>query len=125
MYIDSAASNAAGELQKWGGARLIVATAPDSKSMSDLVAGLAPNGKLLVVGAPSEPLSVNGLALLSNRQTVQGWASGTGKDSEDTLEFSAYTGVRPMIETFPLTKVAEAYDRMMTGKVRFRAVLTM
>jgi D-arabinose 1-dehydrogenase-like Zn-dependent alcohol dehydrogenase len=124
-YIDSGASNAAEELQKRGGARLILATAPNAKSMSELVGGLAPNGKLMIVGAPNDPLSINAIALLAAKQTVQGWASGTGKDSEDTLEFSAYTGVRPMIEKFPLEKVAEGYERMITGKARFRVVLTM
>jgi D-arabinose 1-dehydrogenase-like Zn-dependent alcohol dehydrogenase len=124
-YIDSGASNAVDELQKRGGARLIVATAPDAKSMSELIGGLAPNGKLMIVGAPHEPLSINAGAMIGGKQTIQGWASGTAKDSEDTLDFSAYTGVRPMIEKFPLLKAADAYERMVTGKARFRVVLTM
>jgi D-arabinose 1-dehydrogenase-like Zn-dependent alcohol dehydrogenase len=124
-YIDTAASDPAKELQALGGARLILATAPDAKSMEALVGGLGPNGKMLLVGAPAEPMSVNVLVLLSGRKCLQGWASGTAKDSEDTLNFSALTGVRPMIEKYPLEKVAEAYDRMIQGRARFRVVLTM
>jgi D-arabinose 1-dehydrogenase-like Zn-dependent alcohol dehydrogenase len=93
--------------------------------MSALVGGLAPDGKLLIVGAAMEPLSISALDLIGARRSVQGWPSGTAIDSEDTLRFSSLSGVRPMIETFPLAKAAEAFDRMMTGKVRFRAVLTM
>lgn len=124
-YIDSAASDPAQELQALGGARLILATAPDAKSMEALLGGLGPNGKLLVVGASADPMAVNGLALISGRKSIQGWASGTAKDSEDTLNFSALTGVRPMIEKYPLEKAAEAYDRMIQGHARFRVVLTM
>ncbi|HWH68606.1 MAG TPA: alcohol dehydrogenase [Candidatus Sulfotelmatobacter sp.] len=124
-YIDSAAGNPAEALQKLGGARVILATAPSAKSISALVGGLAPNGKLLVVAAAMEPLTISALDLIGGRRSVQGWPSGTAKDSEDTLQFSALSGVRPMIETYPLAKVAEAYDRMITGKARFRAVLTM
>ena len=124
-YIDSGAGTPAEALQKLGGARVALATAPDAKSMSELVGGLAPNGKLLVIGAAAEPLAINALFLISGRRSIQGWPSGTAMDSEDTLKFSALTGVRPMIEKFPLVKVAEAYDRMASGKVRFRAVLTM
>ena len=124
-YIDTAASDPAKELQALGGARLILATAPDAKSMEALIGGLGPNGKLLIVGADADPMSVNGLLLLSGRKSIQGWASGTAKDSEDTLNFSALTGVRPMIEKYPLEKAAEAYDRMIQGHARFRVVLTM
>ncbi len=124
-YIDSASGNPADELQKLGGARVILATAPDAKSISAMTPGLAPNGKLLIVGAALEPLTISALDLISARRSIQGWPSGTAMDSEDTLRFSAMAEVRPMIETFPLEKVAEAYDRMINGKVRFRAVLTM
>ncbi|HEX2973281.1 MAG TPA: alcohol dehydrogenase [Tepidisphaeraceae bacterium] len=125
QYIDSAAGNPAEALQKLGGARVILATAPDAKSISALVGGLGPNGKLLVIAAAMEPLSISALDLIGARRSVQGWPSGTAMDSEDTLRFSALSGVRPMIERFPLAKVAEAYDRMLSGKARFRAVLTM
>jgi D-arabinose 1-dehydrogenase-like Zn-dependent alcohol dehydrogenase len=123
-YLDSS-SNAAAELQKRGGANLILATAPDSKSMSALMDGVAPNGKLLVVGAGPEPLTISPLQLISGRRDVHGWASGTGKDSEDTMQFSALSGVRPMIEKYPLEQAADAYEQMITGKARFRVVLTM
>lgn len=103
---------------------MILATAPDAKSMSAVVEGLGVDGKLLVVGASTEPLTVTPLQLIHNRRTIQGWPSGTAKDSEDTMRFSALTGVRPMIERFPLEKAAEAYERMITGKARFRVVLT-
>ncbi len=123
-YVDSAATNAAQELKKLGGAALILATAPDSKSISSIAEGLAPNGKLLIVAAPAEPITINPLTLIGGRRSVQGWPSGTASDSEDTMRFSAQTGVRPMIERYPLVKAAEAYERMMSGKARFRVVLT-
>lgn len=124
-YIDSGAADAPKELAKLGGARVVLGTAPDAKGMSALIAGLAPGGKLLVLGAPSEPLSVSSLALIQSRTSVSGWYSGTARDSQDTLEFSVLSGVRPMIETYPFEKVAEGYDQMITGKARFRVVLTM
>ncbi len=124
-YIDSTAENSAESLKKRGGARLILATAPEAKSISALVGGLAPDGKLLIVGAALEPISVNVLDLIAGRRSIQGWPSGTAMDSEDTLRFSALTGVRPMIEKYPLARVGEAYERMINGKARFRAVLTM
>ena len=124
-YIDSAAGSPAEALQKLGGARVILATAPDAKSISSLVGGLAPDGKLVIVAAAMEPLTISALDLIGGRRSVQGWPSGTAKDSEDTLQFSAQSGVRPMIETFPLEKAAEAYAHMVSGKVRFRAVLLM
>lgn len=124
-YIDTSAGDPAQSLQKMGGANVIVATAPDSKSMSALVGGLAPSGTLLVVGAGSEPLAVTPIQFISGRISLQGWASGTGKDSEDTLRFSSLTGVRPMIERYPLEKAADAYQQMISGKARFRVVLTM
>jgi D-arabinose 1-dehydrogenase-like Zn-dependent alcohol dehydrogenase len=125
VYIDSAAANAAETLQKLGGAQVILATAPSSKAMSELFDGLGPNGKLMVVGAAPEPIEVTPVQLINGSRSLLGWASGTPADIEDTLRFSELTGVRPMIETFPLEKAAEAYERMISGKAQFRAVLTM
>jgi D-arabinose 1-dehydrogenase-like Zn-dependent alcohol dehydrogenase len=124
-YLDTGSGAPAEALQKLGGARVILATAPDSKSMSALVDGLAGNGKLVIVGAGSESLTVTPLQLIGGRKSILGWASGTGKDSEDTLRFSALSGVRPLIERYPLAKAAEAYDQMISGRARFRVVLTM
>jgi len=124
-YVDTEAGAPAEALQKLGGANVILATAPDSKSISALVDGLASSGKLLVIGASQESLTVTPLQLIGQRRSVTGWPSGTAKDSEDTMQFSATTGIRPMIETFPLAKAAEAYERMISGKARFRVVLTM
>jgi D-arabinose 1-dehydrogenase-like Zn-dependent alcohol dehydrogenase len=123
-YIDSDAGDAVAELQKLGGARVILATAPNAQAISALVDGLSVNGKLVVPAAPNEPLTVSAASLLMGRRSVAGWYSGTAKDSQDTLEFSALTGVHPMIEKYPLSRVAEAYEHMMSGKARFRAVLT-
>jgi D-arabinose 1-dehydrogenase-like Zn-dependent alcohol dehydrogenase len=125
VYIDSGATNAAEALQKMGGAQVIVATAPSSKAMSELINGLGPNGKLMVIGATFEPIEVAPVQLITGSRTIQGWAAGTAADSEDTLRFAELSGVRPMIETYPLEKAAEAYDRMMSGKAQFRVVLTM
>jgi len=125
VYIDSAATNAAGELQKLGGAQVILATAPSSKAMSALIDGLGPNGKLMVVGAAPEPIEVTPAQLIFGVHSIQGWAAGTPADSEDTLRFAELSGVRPMIETYPLEKAAEGYARMMSGKAQFRVVLTM
>jgi D-arabinose 1-dehydrogenase-like Zn-dependent alcohol dehydrogenase len=125
VYIDSKATNAAQELQKLGGAQVIVATAPNSKAMSELVDGLAPNGKLMVLGATFDPIEVTPVQLFLLSRTIQGWNTGTPADSEDTLRFAELTGVRPMIETYPLEKAAEAYARMMSGNAQFRVVLTM
>jgi D-arabinose 1-dehydrogenase-like Zn-dependent alcohol dehydrogenase len=125
LYIDSRATNAAEELQKLGGAQVILATAPNAKAMSELIDGLGPNGKLMVIGADFAPIEVTPLQLISGSRMIQGWASGTPVDSEDTLRFAELTGVRPMIETYPLEKAAEAYARMMSGDAQFRVVLTM
>ena len=125
VYIDSKSTNAAEELQKLGGAKVILATAPNSKAMSELIDGLGPNGKLMVIGATFDPIEVSPLQLISGSRTIQGWASGVPTDSEDTLRFAELTGVRPMIETYPLDKAAEAYARMMSGNAQFRVVLTM
>ena len=124
-YLDTNSGPPAEALQKLGGANVILATAPDSKSISALVDGLGPSGKLLVIGASQDSLTVTPLQLIGPRRSILGWPSGTAKDSEDTLQFSALTGVRPMIETFPLAKTAEGYERMMSGKARFRVVITM
>jgi D-arabinose 1-dehydrogenase-like Zn-dependent alcohol dehydrogenase len=124
-YIDSKATNAAQELQKLGGAKVILATAPNAKAMADLIPGLGINGKLLVVGAPFEPMEVSVVQLLMARRGIQGWPSGSAMDSQDTLRFSANTGVRPMIEKFHLRDVKKAYDRMTSGDAQFRVVLTM
>ena len=124
-YIDSQATNAAAELQKLGGAKVILATAPSSKAMSSLVDGLGTNGKMMVVGATMEPIEVSPIQLIGARKSIQGWPSGIPTDTEDTLRFAELTGVRPMIEKFPLAKVNEAYARMISGKAEFRVVLTM
>jgi D-arabinose 1-dehydrogenase-like Zn-dependent alcohol dehydrogenase len=125
VYIDSSTTNAAAELQKLGGARVILATAPSAKAMSSLVEGLGVNGKLLVVGVSSEPIEASAVTLILGRRSMQGWPSGIPTDSEDTLNFAEMTGVRPMIEKYPLEKAAEAYARMLSGKAQFRVVLTM
>ncbi len=124
-YIDSGAGDAAAELQKLGGARVILATAPNAKAISALVDGLPVNGKLLVPAAPNDPLTVSVMSLIMGRRSVAGWYSGTASDSQDTLEFSAMSGVHPMIEKYPLSSVAEAYEQMHSGKARFRVVLTL
>jgi D-arabinose 1-dehydrogenase-like Zn-dependent alcohol dehydrogenase len=125
VYIDSKSTNAAETLQKLGGAQVILATAPSSKAMSDIFDGLGPNGKLMVIGAAFDPIDVTPVQLVSGSRTIQGWASGTSADEEDTLRFAELTGVRPMIETYPLEKAAEGYARMISGKAQFRVVLAM
>src|ERR1019366_1700365 len=125
VYIDSKSTNAAEALQKLGGARVILATAPSSKAMSELIDGLGPNGKLMVIGATFDPIEVPPVHLMGGRRPIQGGRRETPADSEDTLRFAELTGVRPMIETYPLEKAAEAYARMMSGKAEFRVVLTM
>ncbi len=125
MYIDSKSTNAAEALQKSGGAQVILATAPSSKAMSELFDGLGPNGRLVVIGAAFDPIEGTPVQFISGSRTIQGWAAGTPADSEDTLNFAELTGVRPMIETYPLDKAGEAYARMMSGKAEFRVVLTM
>jgi D-arabinose 1-dehydrogenase-like Zn-dependent alcohol dehydrogenase len=125
VYIDSAATDAAAELQKLGGAQVILATAPSGKAMSALIGGLAVNGTLVVIGASPDPIEVSPLALISGKRGIKGWSAGTPADSEDTLRFAELTGVRPMIEKYPLEKAAEAYARMMSGHAQYRVVLTM
>jgi propanol-preferring alcohol dehydrogenase len=124
-YIDATATDVVAELQKLGGARVILATAPSAAAISPLVDGLSPSGLLLVPAAPADPLSINVFSLILRRSSVAGWYSGTARDSQDTLEFSALTDVHPMIEKYPLERVAEAYEQMHSGKVRFRVVLTI
>jgi len=125
LYIDSQSTNPVEALQQLGGAEVIVATAPNSKAMSALVDGLGPNGRLMVIGATFDPIEVTPAQLINGSRAIQGWASGTPADSEDTLRFAELSGVRPMIETFPLEKAGEAFARMMSGKAQFRVVLTM
>lgn len=124
-YVDTNSGKPAESLQKLGGAAVILATAPDSNSMSALFDGLAPNGKLMIVGASMDPLAISPMQTIGGRRSVQGWASGTAKDSEDTMQFSSLSGVRPMIEKYSLVKAADAYEQMITGRARFRVVLTM
>ena len=123
-YIDSQAQDPAAELQKMGGAKIILATVTNGEAMSAVQGGLGLNSTLLVLGA-AQSLQVSPLMLISGQRSVKGWYSGTAKDSQDTLAFSVLTGVRSMNEMYPLDKVNEAYDRMMSGKARFRVVLTM
>ncbi len=122
-YLDSEAQDVAAELVRLGGARLILSTVTSGKAMSAALGGLGVDGKLVVLGA-AEPFEVSPLLLISGRRSILGWPSGTAVDSEDTLSFSALTGVRAMTETYPLERAAEAYERMMSGKARFRVVLT-
>ena len=125
VYIDSKTTNVVEELQKLGGAQAILATAPNSKAMSELIDGLGPTGKFMVVGISPDPIAVTPLQLISGERAIRGSAVGTPTDSEETMNFAELTGVRPMIETYPLEKAEEAYARMMSGKAEFRVVLTM
>ena len=122
-YIDDAAEDPAAALQKLGGAKAILATVTSADAMSSVQGGLAVNGTLLVIGAV-EAVAVDALALLRGRRSIKGWYSGTSIDSQETLAFSALTGVRPMTEILPLEQANEGYERMMSGKARFRVVLT-
>lgn len=124
-YLDTHAVNVTKELASLGGASVILATAPDSKAMSALIDGLGVGGRLLVVGASTDPLSVTPVQLIMSRRSITGWPSGTARDSEDTLNFCALTGIRPMVETLPLEQAATGYERMLSGKARFRVVLTV
>ena len=124
-YIDSKTQNPAAELLKLGGAKVVLATVTSGDAMSATLGGLGVNGKLIILGAAAEPLQVPGIPLLLGRRSIVGWPSGSSIDSQDTLAFSVLTGVRAMNEIFPLERAAEAYEHMMSGKARFRAVLTM
>ena len=122
-YIDSTAADVAGALQKLGGARVILATVTDADAMSAALGGLGYRGEFLIIGVPGKPIQAAVPGLIMQRQSIRGWPSGTSIDSEDTLKFSEITGVLPLIETYPLDRAAEAYDRMLSGKARFRVVL--
>jgi D-arabinose 1-dehydrogenase-like Zn-dependent alcohol dehydrogenase len=122
-YIDSKAQDPAAELQKMGGAKVVLATVTNGDAMSATLGGLGVNGKLVILGAAAEPLQVSGIPLILGRRSIMGWPSGNSIDSQDTLAFSKLTGVRVMTEVFPLERAAEAYEHMMSGKARFRAVL--
>ncbi|HME73823.1 MAG TPA: alcohol dehydrogenase [Myxococcota bacterium] len=122
-YIDSASQDVAKELLGLGGANVILATAPDGKAMGSLIDGLGVGGRLVIVGASADPFAVSSLQLIMVRKSIAGWPAGTAIDSEDALKFAAANGVRPMTEVFPLERAADAYDRMISGKVRFRSVL--
>lgn len=123
-YIDSQSQDPAAELIKLGGARVILATVTNGSAMSAIVGGLAVNGTLIIVGAAGEPIEVHAVQLISGRRSIVGWPSGSSIDAQDTLSFSALTGVRSMNDVFPLERAAEGYDLMMSGKARFRVVLT-
>jgi D-arabinose 1-dehydrogenase-like Zn-dependent alcohol dehydrogenase len=135
-YIDSQSQNAAEEIVKFArdgktvggkvieGAKVILATVPSAKAMSAVLGGLSVNGKLIIVGASDEMIQVPPSFFISGRRSIMGWASGTSIDSQDTLSFSVLSGIRSMNEVFPLERAAEAYESMMSSKVRFRAVLT-
>jgi D-arabinose 1-dehydrogenase-like Zn-dependent alcohol dehydrogenase len=125
QYIDSLSQNAAEELTKLGGAKVILATVPSGKAMTEILGGLAVNGRLVIIGASDEPIQVPSSLMISGRRSLIGWPSGTSSDSQDTLSFSVLSNVRPMIEVFPLDRVTEAFEQMMSGKVRFRAVLDL
>ena len=123
-YIDSRAQDPAAELLKLGGAKVILATVTSGDAMSAVLGGLGVNGKLVILGAAPDPMQLPGIPLILGRRSIVGWPSGSSIDSQDTLSFSLLTGVRPMTEVFPLERAAEAYEQMMSGKARFRAVLT-
>jgi D-arabinose 1-dehydrogenase-like Zn-dependent alcohol dehydrogenase len=123
-YIDSTVGDPAAELQRLGGAKIIVATATSAQAMAATIGGLSLDGRLVVLGADFTPMALNTAALIGKRTGLYGWPSGSSIDSEDTMKFAAMTGVRPMTETFPLEKAQEAYDRMISNKARFRVVLT-
>jgi D-arabinose 1-dehydrogenase-like Zn-dependent alcohol dehydrogenase len=125
VYIDGNAKNAAEELQKLGGARVILATAPSSKAMTEMIGGLGPNGRLVLIGVASDKIELAPVQLIRGGKSIEGWAGVTPADTNDALRFAALRGVRAMIETYPLERAAEAYARMMSGDAEFRVVLTM
>ena len=124
-YIDSESTDPASELTKLGGAKVVLATVTHGPAMGATIGGLAPRGRLLVLGAADTAIEVSPLALIMARRAVEGWYSGTSIDAQDTLTFSAQSGVQSMNETYPLDQAAEAFDRMLSGRARFRVVLTM
>jgi D-arabinose 1-dehydrogenase-like Zn-dependent alcohol dehydrogenase len=123
-YVDSQAGDPSEALQKLGGAKIVLATATSAEAMAATIAGLGLDGRLIVLGADFKPMSLVTASLIGRRSGIYGWPSGSSIDSEDTMKFSAMNGVRPMSETFPLEKAAEAYERMMSNKARFRVVIT-
>lgn len=123
LYLDSNDGSIAEQLNALGGARAILTTAPNSKAIAEVIEGLGPEGRLIIAAAPPDTMEVSPLALIMRKRTIQGWYSGNARDSEDTLNFSALRGIRPRIETYPLEKAAEAYERMLSNKARFRVVL--
>jgi D-arabinose 1-dehydrogenase-like Zn-dependent alcohol dehydrogenase len=125
LYIDSQTTNVVETLRKLGGAQAVIATAPSGKAMTEVFDGLKPNGTLMAIGISQEPLTITPTQLVQGSRTIQGWASGTAADIEDTLQFAELSGVRPMIETYPLAKAGDAFARMMSGAARFRVVITM
>jgi D-arabinose 1-dehydrogenase-like Zn-dependent alcohol dehydrogenase len=124
-YVDSTAEDPAKALTAMGGARVVLATVTDADAMSTMIGGLGVDGTLLVLGAPPSPLAVPAFPMIAGCRTVKGWYSGTSIDAEDTLRFSVLTGVRSMNEVFSMARAEQAFERMMSGKARFRAVLTM
>ena len=121
-YIDSRSQNAVEQLSKLGEAKVILGTVPSGKAMSGVLGGLGINGKLIVIGASDEPIQVPPMLIIQGRRSMLGWPAGTSIDSQDTLSFSVLSGVRPMTEVYPLEQATEAYEQMMSGKARFRAV---
>jgi D-arabinose 1-dehydrogenase-like Zn-dependent alcohol dehydrogenase len=124
QYIDNRSQNAVEELNKLGGAKVILATVPSGRAMTDIIGGLSVNGKLVIIGASDEPIQAAPSLLILGRKSLIGWPAGTSMDSQDTLLFSVLCGVRSMNEIFPLERAAEAYDHMMSGKAKYRCVLT-
>jgi D-arabinose 1-dehydrogenase-like Zn-dependent alcohol dehydrogenase len=124
-YIDSEAQDVTGELSRLGGATVIISTVTNGAAMSAVLGGLAVNGKLILLGVAREPIEVPSMLMVGGRRSICGWPSGSSRDSEDALSFSALAGVLPMIDTMPLEQAAKAYERMMSGAARFRMVLTM
>jgi propanol-preferring alcohol dehydrogenase len=122
-YIDTGTSDPAQELLRMGGARVVLTTAPSGQAIASIIGGVGINGQLLVVAAPPDATNIYLASLIGGTRSIQGWASGTAIDSEDTLNFSALRNVHSLVETFPLERASEAYNRMMSGQVRFRAVL--
>jgi alcohol dehydrogenase, propanol-preferring len=125
VYIDTAVDDAAAVLQRWGGARAILATAPSGGAMGPLVSGLGTRGKLIIVGVPEDPIQLSAFPLVFGGRSIYGSLAGTALDNEDTLAFSVLENIRPMIETLPLEQAADGYARMMQGKARFRMVLVV
>lgn len=125
LYLNSESQNVSSELQKMGGAKVILSTIPNTQAMQQLLPGLSVNGKLVITGAAPDPLQASPLLLIRGKRSIAGWASGSSMDSEETMAFCAQTGIRSMNEIFPLEQAAEAYNRMMSGKARFRAVLSI